>query len=119
MSTPAGHQGKEEQAMNSQTRRTMIAGAGGVGAMSLLAACGGAAGAPGQPAKAVPPAKLRFTTQNVNPPHSDAEQSVVALFHERNKNVDVQTELYKGEDVREKLIVLSAAGTAPDVADIE
>ncbi len=100
------------------SRRAVVIGAGGTVAAATLAACGGSPGAaPG--GQSVPPAKLRFTSQNVNPPHSDAEQQVVDLFRERNKNVQVETELYKGEDVREKLIVLSAAGTAPDVADIE
>jgi multiple sugar transport system substrate-binding protein len=49
----------------------------------------------------------------------ETEQAVVEAFHERNKNVDVQFEFYKGEDIHEKLVVLAAAGSAPDAADIE
>jgi multiple sugar transport system substrate-binding protein len=105
--------------MNGLTRRAALSGAasaGAAGLMGVLAACGTG---PAAPAQTVPPARIRFTTQNTSPPHSDNETEVVNLFRERNKNVQVEMELYKGEDVREKLIVLSAGGTAPDVADIE
>lgn len=98
----------------------LSAGLAATTATAALAACG-APGAPGaaDSAKPAAPAKVRWTSQNVNPPHSDAESEVVDLFRQRHKNIQVDIELYKGENVREKLIVLSAAGTPPDVADIE
>jgi len=101
------------------TRRGFTASVGAGFAAATLAACEGATGSAPPGGQTVAPAKIRFTSQNVNPPHSVNEGAVVDLFRERNKNVQVESELYKGEDVREKLIVLSAAGTAPDVADIE
>ena len=109
----------ERPAPRAVTRRRLTL-AGGAAALAA-AACGAPSPAPGAAGagSSAPPARVRFTSQNVEPPHSDAERQVVDLFRERHPNVQVEGELYKGEDVREKLIVLAAAGTAPDVADIE
>lgn len=101
------------------SRRWVLGGTIAATGAVALAACGASGASPSEVAKTVAPAKIRFTTQNTDPPQSVNEEQVVNLFRERNKNVQVDYELYKGEDVRQKIIVQFAAGTAPDVADVE
>jgi len=62
---------------------------------------------------------LRYTTQNTSKPFSDEEGKVVQQFQQQNPSVKVSYELFPSEDLQQKLVVLAAAGTSSDCADIE
>src|SRR5690348_3128296 len=62
--------------------------------------------------------QVSYTTQNTSKPFSDLEAQVVHAF-EQQQNVKVNYELFPNEDLQQKLIVLSAANTPADAADIE
>ena len=62
--------------------------------------------------------QISYTTQNTSKPFSDLEAQVVQAF-EQQQNVKVNYELFPNEDLQQKLIVLSAANTPADAADIE
>ena len=90
----AGPGPSNEQTEQRAVTRRWLAVAAGTTALTA-AACGAAAPAPGASGAgpSATPARVRFTSQNVEPPHSDAERQVVDLFRERNPTVQVESEL--------------------------
>jgi multiple sugar transport system substrate-binding protein len=63
--------------------------------------------------------QLRYTTQNTSKPFSVDEGDIVSAFEQQQPGVKVNVELFAGQDLQQKLIVLAAGGTSPDAADIE